>query len=779
MYCPNCKALISDSAKFCPFCGAQVVVSFNPYAPQQNHFVPQQNGGVNNPPQNVNNGKQKKPKKPKKPLSKGVKISIIVVLIVAILAGNVTFFVSRGSSTAPFVEASAQGDSEIKFDKGVAFADVDAKVEKGFQNLYYDSKNHAYTLEYSNMPQFFSNLKEGDLFVVNSNQKAKIDCFKLGFSGKIIEKSTNKVVFSVPKFAQIFDKVKINPSANNIESVSFVPNEKYNVDIDLVPSPMSADVAGGSFNFDNKITFGDYTISPKFYYKSTNKTSQLKDYQLLAKQIKIGFGVKHKESNGDFSSISGSTTIDYPAIKSNVFFDESNNIQDYDIGVIFKQSTNIKFNGGAELALKDPSDLFDCRSIFEDTSDLEKGRIVLATAYVNYLVPISLSLGKNPLQLVSVGIPFQLVLLANGKIEFECAAQCSSFNQIEVDSNGYNKSLIKNINYPNPVLGEEMDDDKYNQIDIKATGKGTLDLNIAVGVDVGISIYGVMPLKFSNDILAFQYVTSAETSSADNYDIVKDGKSSETPKVEFSMTKSQSRLLVDFGVRISKKINKDKLKIDIGGFGYKTTLFTKVWEQFPEPKDFCHSECNFGGIQLGNSYTEEEMDEAYKEFNKSKNGKALSGELKQKALDAALENVEYSVHSSFESFAESFQIPGASKYNLRAYADGAFYLTDGDRVKAQIILGEKIYNNSNISMKSNSNYFKQIYSEPNKERYVKISIDPILQLVIDIIGDDRIFDLDGTELTGYTYKSKDSDDVMMVCFDSQGKVIYIVTYENN
>ena len=87
-------------------------------------------------------------------------------------------------------------------------------------------------------------------------------------------------------------------------------------------------------------------------------------------------------------------------------------------------------------------------------------RVVLMTYVLGMNTPVTFSSvdpmyeSQNKVSRLSLGIAFQLVVTAGGKIEMECTLSQKGFIQYEANDLGVSNCMIKGYDYPNPVLDE-------------------------------------------------------------------------------------------------------------------------------------------------------------------------------------------------------------------------------------------------------------------------------------------------------------------------------------
>lgn len=695
--------------------------------------------------------------------------AIVWICVIAIIITSV-FGIYHNKPFVHSIQSSQSEENIAKFKDDVILLDED-NLERGLQEVTYDESKYEYTITYKTLPDSFKQLNNGAIFVVPSNHNSKNYNFQVGFSGKVVEYGDTYIVFSIPKFNEIFDNFKVTNSSIMANNVIFVPEEGVEIDGFLTDSLNTASIGVNTAKTD-KLTIGDYSAETS--YQKTDKISQLNGYDLIAKKLSLKIKKESKTSDNNDIEISGKVTLNYPAVKFNLDYDgQEDNINAYDVGLITNQSVDVKIKSTANI--HNPTADLDIGKYgiidLKDTSDLEPGKIVLGSFFVGYEIPILYNI-RNRTPIVGIGLVFQVCLTSNGKIEIECETSESGLLHIETNSNGENICELKNSKCPNPVLGEEVfDGENYDDFSMKSTAKGSMDFTSTIGIDIGFSILGTIPVKLATDLLNFELVTEfeKEENSKIKFNVVEDLQPKEIELVSFCQLKTQSVLKLNVGVNF--KIG--GIKYDIGEMGYQNTLWNKVWLQYPNPTDFSLCECDFGGVQLGEYYSEEEINETFYKKKTDLGKSNLTGKIKDRFLQTTTRNIVNKINYDIEDILDLLPISG--NYDITCFSDGAIYFLENGCVKAELITGDDVYNNSYISHASNDKCIRSVYSEPNNQQSTTINIGELGSFLLEKVGLEELTKYDGTNLTYYHYSSDDGAN-MDIYLDGSGDVIFIIVY---
>ena len=752
----------------------------NPYAkpPQAKSFTPPEPDNKNAAPTHSNGAMGSLPPQPpvgtppgteppqgnhKKEKKIILAVTAAVVAVSLVVTGTLSLF-----NRKPYMLSGKEaGNNSVALKENVQVLDSE-NAEKGLKEITFDDETSEYTLHYRNMPEEMKGLKQGDTFVMPSNVSSGKMQFNVGFSGKVSDAGSDFVRFTVPDFNQVFEKLKINASSASISNVNFVPEAGVSVDRE---EPLQPARIGNLQADTEKISFGNLSFDTT--YVKPDKQSQLPGYEIIAKKLSLNINKKMKTEDENDIEVSGKLAFDYPAVKMNLDFDE-NTVNDYDVGFIADQSLKLKIKGSKEVNFLEPDlGLLDYSIIdIKDTYDEEPGKVVLGSYLVGMYLPLLEN--KHKIPIISIGFVFQICLTASGKITLECETSQSGFLQVETNSKKEGTCLYKNTNYPNPVLGETGEDGvDYDVIEMKTTAKGKVDFTAALSADVGFAILGTVPLKLSNDIPNFNLVTAFKTEekSSKKFDVAKNLEPQKVENVSYYILSLKSTVRFCIGA----EFNLLAIKVDAGKIFIEYKVWSHTLMQYPTPVDFTIKECDFGGIQLGQSYTKEEMDTAFYDSLKKADNYSLSGKMKDKTIQSVVDGIvdKFSVFEPGDIL-DVLELNG--DYDIVCYSEGAIYLMQDGVVHAQLITGEKIYNRSYVSYTSSSDFFRMIYSDPGKQFKTEISIGELGKMLLKEMDMEAFAKYDGTDFEAYLYTNKNAN--MEVVFDGGGTPIYILTYLN-
>lgn len=826
--CSKCGNVFPDANNFCPFCGTPADAGGTP-TPSANPFdfsnpaeppvsAPSFDSGfpafdpfggiINQPAEPQGKGRKKAPKTPKAPkapkstgksIGPKAKIAGIATGVVALVVAAAILITSLvgGGINEHFVDASSNdpGNNAVDFRDNINVVENN-KLEKKLQDIEYNEDTGEYTMTYETLPDDFKGLKQGDLFVVPSNLKSSNYAIAAGFSGKVVSVGANTIVFTVPKFDEVFSELRIDSNSAQTTGVVFIPEE--GVEYTSNPAPQLHNASAGlNTASTNSIKIGN--TSAEVSIDNTSKKSKLPGYTLLAESASLKIKRVYKKDKSHSYDFSGKITLDYPAVKFNLDYDGTNkSLNNLDVGFIAKEKLKINVKRTTTVVPPGSEDGIGEYGIIDlkDTSDLEEGKVVLGSYIMGYNVPF-FSKQRNGLYPLSVGLCFQLCATVNGKLELEFEAEQSALLRFEKTKGKNTIFEIKHPDAPNPVLGTGSSGKDYTGIKVEVSLSGEFDATLALSVDIGFALLGTIPLKIAVDLYneEIALMGSVKFDSDTLIEVMKDLSKIDYDLVSYMMVKQQVAMLVDFGFDIKwlkkeTKEEKDKEKkkedtlteqekekkkreITGGEFALKAVVASNVLMQFPEPIPFTLSECDFGGIQLGAAYTEEQMSDAFYQ-RKGENGKnTLSDKAKDKFLQETVDKLSKKIHFDVQDIINILPLKG--KYDLACFSDGAIYFTKNGVVKGELITGDEIYNRSHISQSSTGKFIRQVYSEPKLQTSVKVEIGIIGEKVLNAIGLERIVELNGTDITLYDYSSDDGGN-MQVCLDENDEVIFICVY---
>lgn len=733
----------------------------------------------------------------KRPVNKKI-IAIASGAVAVIVAVSIILYSIFGGNSKPEIFKKSSSDKPNNI---IDFVD-DVKVMKNdtannVQNVSYDTDAAEYTINYSELPESFKSLQSGDTFAVPSIPDANDYIFQLGFSGIVSSVNGNSITFFVPEFDDVFDKISINSSDAAVKNVCFIPEEGVEIEGGSVGKLHAASI-GLQKAITKEIKLGNF--GGEFEYKKTNKESMLDDYNLLGEELKlkINWEKKNKET-GKKHKLTGSVSFKYPAVKYGLFADQDNpDKTQYTFDFLSEESVSIKYQYEKSDYENESSndELFGIVDI-EDTTDLEKQKIILG----QFLIGIDAAFLPSASNKVpfGIGILFQVGLNLKGEITVEAEAKQKGFMSIGVNSNGNNSFSIKSEKYPKAVLGEKIDPNQnYDNPGLEINVKGEVNGSIAFCVDVGFDCLGTLPIKVSGEVLNWELCTAFKVGSDLKLELNlnEDIDPAQARHVTFFQSKSQCILKVNFGLNFGKKYEdenkntgnqqqksgeqkqkerKEKKKnwsVDIGKFRFEKLLFTVVWKQFPIPKKFCREECDFGGVVLGDSYTQEEINKTYYDKKKEMDESDLIDEAKDKMLQNTLQKLidkfGYSINDIIDLF------PLEDDYDMTCFSDGTIYLSQNGVVKGALISGDYVYNRSYISKFSTEDAIRMVYSQPQDRVSGEVSIGIAGTWVLETIGLGDLANYDGVNLTKMHYEADDGSN-MNIYFGGED-IICIVVY---
>ena len=700
---------------------------------------------------------------------KGKKVFLAVTACVAALALIFTGIFSL-FGRKPYMLQAGDGstDNAMELQEGVQVIDSSAAA-KSLKDITYDDETGEYTLSYKALPEEMQQLQSGAMFIVPPDPDSKTMQFNLGFSGQVSEAGSDYVRFSIPDFNQIFKNMKVNTASLGLSNVMFVPEQGVSVQQEQAVQT----AAIGSVNAKTeKVSFGSFSLDTS--YAKPDKQSQLEGYDIIAKNLSLEFKKKAKTADDNDIEVSGKIAFDYPAVKLNLDFEE-NDIKDYDVGFIAEQTLKLKVKGSKEVNFLEPDlGLIDYSIIdIKDTYDEEAGKVVLGSYMVGAYVPLLEN--KHKIPVLGIGFVFQICLTASGKITIECETSQSGFLQVETNSKKEGTCLYKNTKYPNPVLGETAQEgEDYDTIEMKSRAKGTLEFTAALSGDVGFAILGMVPLKLANDIPRFKLTTafSKEEEQPAKFDVAENLTMKRAENISYYALSLNSTMRFNIGAEF-KLLG---IKVEVGQIYMEYKVWSYVLMQYPQPVPFTVKECGFGGIALGQAYTNEDMDTAFYESLKKTDHYSLSGKVKDTFIQAAVNTIvnKFGGLLSEGDLISELELNG--DYDLVCYSEGAIYFLDGNVVKAQLIMGEGIINRSFVSCTSSNSFFQQVYSEPTQQAKTKISIGELGKELLKETELSGLTQYDGMDLEVYEYKNEKDNANMEIVFDGSGKPIFIFTY---
>lgn len=725
---------------------------------------------------------------------------IICIILAGVLAfsavtGYIVFYIANLDNDNFFsmLKVDVNQNNYVSFKSDVHIADNPTEIQENFISV--DVKGNEYTLVYKNkLPDFFGQIKKGEFFCVYPDDQSSDSFFALGFCGEIIsveEKNDNyRVSFATPKLTDVFSNIYINTQTAGDESVvsgAFYANEnvlgiqaaslgvtQINAHKDLLSTASKAKKE------EDSLTLGNTTVGYKF--KGTTKKSLLDDYVLLCDKLKLN--IKQKSSQDETFAIEGTVTLEEMATKMllDYHYDESTDtviVKDYSLGFIAKQKVDLKMTAEKSVALDDINvDLSEKAKIIdiEDVTESEEGKIVLGTYLIG--VEAALPVGKkskpilqndvNDVSYLSLGIAVQFCITTSGELSFEYSVEESGFTQIEVNGNGDNICLTKGYDYPNPVTEGRtptlQEEKSCPTVTSEISGKA--NLNVSFGGDIGLCILGMIPVKMSNNFFEFD-ITKKFSQKED------EEKATEVIKNNYLLDDNVDSLTISTSsylkMHLGAKIDFGKLKYTVAETGGSIQLFKEVWFQSPPAVGFSHSQCGFGGIFLGEKYSDDELNSTFKEYMKGTDKDSIllsaSDSLFGSIINAAVNDLQIDLLGLASYIGADLE-----KYKTNYFSAGVIYVRDeNDIVVATVVVSDRITNDIGVHNGLSNKKIEQVYSAPDFSAGVEINIGSLVK---------NIFGIDGIEnknILGSTYFSCDSNDKMDLVFSDQKLVLIVLT----
>lgn len=722
-------------------------------------------------------------------MTKTKKIFCIILaglIAVSAFSGTLFYILSRYKNTEfTVLKYPANTDNYVNFKNGVHIADASCEIQKHFDTV--SVNNDEYIIVYKKaLPNFFRDMKVGDVFCVYPDSTAAESFFALGFCGRLTSISSDNiryaVSFTIPELTDVFSDIYINTCIKNNTSVistAFYPNEnvtavqslKSPADMcDFVdPMPLATTPQKASVEIENSI---------KYKFNEPETTSLLDGYSPICERLKLKFKGKVTDDDGFSIGASGDITLEEAAVKMllDYHYDEASDtvkIADYSLGFITKQKINLSLSAEQSIGLDDLNfDLSEKVQIIdiEDVTESEKGKIVLGTYLIGWeaALPI-LQNNTNKVSYLSLGIAIQLSLTGSGKLSLEYNVEESGFAQIEVNGNENNTYLIKGYDYPNPIKeNRQPTNEELSSIpSVTSKIKGEASFDLAFGADIGICILGMIPIKQSNNLV------EVEITKTFNEEKQKD-KSVEIIRNNYLLDDNVDSLILSTNshlkMHLGAKINTGILKRTVGEIGGNIQLFKEVWYQSPPAIGFSHFQCGFGGVFVGETYCDDELDKAYKAYMKDTNQNSIITSAKD-SLFGSLANAAFNKLDFAPLDIAAYLGEEIDNYKFNYYSSGITYARDENgKVVAAFVTGEDIANIAGVHNGLSSAKIEQVYSSPDLSVEVNINIGSLVRWLLGIDW------LDDTNLAGKTYYSCDSDEQMdLIFYDDTLKMIVVTT----
>lgn len=715
---------------------------------------------------------------------KAVCIILAVLIALSTAVGIVIYLYKNfGATSSAFsaINTASISENSVNFRNDVCIANDPKEIQKSFDRVEFD--NSEYTIFYkTSIPDYFNSIKTGEVFFVYPDGNAKESFFALGFCGKLTAINTEdcSVSFIIPEITEVFSDIHIdtkNADKNSLISTAFYPDENVtqipNAQVHNTPQSLkcSADLplTLSSSVSEDSLEIGDTTIGYK--YKEPKAQSMLDDYVMICDELTLN--LEHKSSDNELFAVKGNVTLEETALKMllDYHYDESSDtvtINDCSMGLITKQKIDLKFSGkgsiGADDLLKEEH-IID----IEDVTESEEGKIVLGTYLIGWeaALPI-LQNSNNKVSYLSLGIAVQFSITASGELSLEYNIKESGFAQIETNGDGENKTLIKGYDYPNPVKESRRPTEEESQSKPSVTSeiKGEASFDMAFGGDIGICILGMIPIKQANNFLEFEITRGfSDTMSEDKATKVMNNNHLLDENVNYLALSSNSYLKMHLGAKVKFGI----LKYTLAEADGKFQIYDNAWFQYPPAAEFSHSQCGFGGVFVGEAYSDEELEEAYNSYMEEAGQKSIITTAKDSLLGSVIN--EALNNRSLENIVDISSLIGvnADSYKFNYFTSGIIYARDeNDTVVAAVVTGEDISNAAGIHNGLSPKKLEQVYSSPDLYAEAEINIGSILKFILGIDWEEN------EKITESVYYSKDSDENMSLLFcDDSLKLIII------
>lgn len=675
--------------------------------------------------------------------------AICIVLSIAIVVAALFSLLPAEASHAYIDATTLSEDSIAVFHDDVKIAFSSDAVEKRLDEITLNESG-VYTLQYKRkLPVFFENVQAGEIFCVYPNRNAKEACFQNGFCGKLLEKSTEEctVAFSVPQLPEVFQALKIDASKVSPAQMAFYPSEHVS-DISMVPAQMSTLSATG----DAVFSIGNTDV--EFAYREADQAPILPEYQVLCKQLDIQF----RYQVDDVFEIDGGLTLGYPCVKFLLDYETDEQtgevlVNDYSFDFVSKETVDLSLTGKKDVEpLQHRQDLLDVISPVNivDVTESEAGKYVLGTFVIGYnvklpdILPVSLNNTENDVGYLSLGIAFQLAVTANGEIEMSCDYKQSGLVSVSADAQDGTNYMLKGASYPHPVLDSTVPDGSYAQEEpmITSSYQGKMSFTAGISVDVGVCILGMIPIKIANGIEA-EMQTEVGTSRTNG----------EVTVIEDSYIEAREDLLFSVNVYSDLKLHLG-VEPKIGGkgtafsIGSVIQIFRENLIQIPEAMDFSLEQCRIGGVQLGQSYTDDQLASAIADYATKCEDYSLLSYTKDAALNTALNGVLDALDIQAQELLGDWQeeYPNGK---LDCYTSGALFVRDSqDVVVAILLFGEDFRNETGLHTGLRNHEIEALYSVPDESYSVEVEVGFLIELFAGL-------NIDNVNAQALAYQGKD------------------------
>ena len=740
--CNRCGFVVNEKDNFCPRCGGYDFSPIRPDAPNsvRNDLQPKQPQGYVNSASSDKGAK----KKEKGKLFKNKKFvaTLCVLLSVAIIGSMVAIgFELYEPKTTGLTGMEISGDTDLVFSDDVKV--IDAKsAEKNFQEAYIN-ENGEYVLHYSkSFPAFFEGLQIDDVFCVAPNDDSKKAYFQSGFCGRVvsIDEAEKTIIFKIPTIEEVFKEFKLSTEENNIESIAFIPADGTTVESQENLNPTVRPLG----------TLDDFSLDADIFdatYKKNDLTPLMDGYTILAKELELGFDLEI----GDNLELSGEVVFEYPSVKYllDVSTDEEGNtiVNDFNFDFKTQEKLELSVKAKGELGLsRDETIIEETIGVvgeIVDTTKSESGKYVLGTYLLGYEVPLPSPFmnSANQVSPLSLGVAIQLAITANGEISYECTYSQMGYVEISANANGEAFSTIKGYDYPNPVVDSATPTGSFTEENpsVTVSGKGKIDLKAGTSVDVGVCILGMIPLKVTTGVEA-KYVSIHNIE--ENITIIENSYV-KTRDVSYFSVDVYSDLLLHFGVKTTLVQDIDHFKI-----GARCQLFRKTLYRMPEAVDFTIDECEFAGVKLGEIYSDEELEQAIKDYNSANSDYSIVDKFKDETVNSVYNGMLESYNITMEELLAELQADLPSE-KIDVFISGMIVVRNSEnRVISLILMGSDFSNTSGFKMGMEADEIIGVYGNPQDRIKVEYDVSLLLSLFTDVEQEELDVEL-------MTYKTTD------------------------
>ncbi len=711
-------------------------------------------------------------------------VSGIVGVVALVLNSDGRDYVTTSNST---VETGAVADVTFK-DNVKIISDTDS-VQEDFQEV--TLKGEEYTITYSDgLPDELAVLKKGDTFCVPSIKGADVNCFEMGFCGEVISATQNSITFKVPSMENVFSDFSFKLEGDIADSAEFTPAAGVTVVANNTIAksnflPLAATMPNiplmGYSDYEDGFKIGEYAIKPQFSFKEPSKQSVLPGYSLFCDSLKLKLALEKEVSGATEMAISGTVEMNDLATKMDIEWHEDENgnqeVERFDVGFMANAKTTLEYSDCFSIGLDDLPKASEANDIpskiekvlqVEDVTDNEKGKLVLGSYVIGYNVKLpGLVNADNKIGYLSAGIVIQFFISASGEIYTECTLTNAGFYKAEFNSETGFSGDAKGYDYPSPAVytGEYTEEMENSTPTTTFEVEAQVKLNAATGVDVGLCILGMVPVKVANNLVEAEAVF--DITGKKEFDLSGVNKAALFDCAESVVVKSNSTLKIYLGAKLNMPI-----EMTIASFGFEKLLFEKEWFRYPEAIPFDHSQCGFGNIYVGESYTHAEMDAIYKAFEKEQGIDSIISGIKDEIGNVVVETFKSELNSILNQ--ADIDLYEAMYGSVKYYSSGALYFLDDDgTVILSVITGEGVCNAGGLETDTKPEYAEKLYSTPDDSTTIKLDISEEVRALLKEAG----LDLGGVEdrdLTIYTYVAEDTGDEMMLLYSGGDLAAIIV-----